>query len=134
MVQPVYATAQEWVDYSGLSAEPARAGYWLRRASRDIDVALFGAVYEVDDATQMPTDPDVVEAVQHATIEQADLLRTVDDPTGAKARWDSVSVGQVTYKRRSGGSGGSEVKVAAAAADILFLAGLTPQVWTSGGY
>lgn len=131
VVQPVYATAQEWVDYSELSAEPARASFWLRRASRDVDVALIGVVYEVDSVTQQPADADVAEALQQATIEQADYLRTANDPTGAKARWESASVGQATYKRRAGAAG-SEVKVASAAADILRLAGLTPQVWTSG--
>ncbi|GAA4928789.1 hypothetical protein GCM10023224_05110 [Streptomonospora halophila] len=131
VVQPVYATAQEWVDYSELSAEPARASFWLRRASRDVDVALIGVVYEVDSVTQQPADADVAEALQQATIEQADMLVAVNDPTGAKSRWDSVSVGQVTYKRR-GGSAGDDVKLSSAAADILRLQGLTPQVWTAG--
>ena len=129
MVQPVYATPEDLAAALGVDNPPPGAEVWLRRASRDLDMALFGVVYDVDAATQTPVDPDLVEAFRDAVCEQAEYLIAVDDPTGSKQRWESVSIGQVAYRLRSGSSG-EAVLVARRAHDILRLAGLVATVVT----
>jgi hypothetical protein len=123
VVQPVYATPEDLAEALGVDTPPAGAEAWLRRASRDLDAALIGAVYEVDEATQMPTDPDLVEAFRDACCEQASFLIDGGDATGAKAKYQTVAIGQVSYGRRAGAAG-DDVRVGPRALDILRLAGL----------
>ncbi|MBB5431344.1 hypothetical protein [Nocardiopsis composta] len=124
-MQPVYATPEELAAHLGLGAPPPRAEVTLKRASRDVDVALIGAVYDVDASTQMPADPEVAEALRDAVLEQADYLIVAADPTGAKSRWESASIGQVSYRLRAGAAG-ETVAIARRAHDVLRLAGLLP--------
>lgn len=64
-----YATVEQLIDDDVLGYTPVNAQQLLDRASRDIDYALLCSVYDVDSSGN-PTDPDVIEALREATLEQ----------------------------------------------------------------
>ncbi len=74
-----YASQQDLAD-AGLDPIPDNADLLLQRASRQIDRALFTAVYDI-------TDTDVVTALQQATVEQV---------LGTLAGGDSAGLGVAT--------------------------------------
>lgn len=103
------------------------------RASRIIDEALLGVIYDVDDATQMPTDPAVVTTLDEATAAQAAwmILTGDEDGTGAtpgtpqsatvgRASWSGMTQAQTGARLRSGAT------LAPEAGRILVVEGLVP--------
>ncbi|MFI8200034.1 hypothetical protein ACIF6K_26520 [Streptomyces sp. NPDC085942] len=123
----VYATPEQLADATGQPA-PADAVRLLTRASEDVDDALRTAVYDTD-ATGMPTDPDVRDALTAATCAQVEYVAAQGgDDTGAAGQWDSVSIGPVSMSGRKGGPVGSAVDIGPRALRTLTRAGLLPGV------
>jgi len=90
----LYATPADYSQYVGAGGViPARLDYQLRLASKVIDYAMTGAVYDTDPVTLLPTDPDVAAMMCEATCQQAEFQAEIDDPTGAKDRYDQVDHG-----------------------------------------
>ncbi|MER7697036.1 hypothetical protein [Streptomyces sp. NPDC096095] len=123
----VYATPEQLADATGRPA-PADAVRLLTRASEDVDDALRTAIYDTD-ATGMPTDPDVLDALAAATCAQVEYVAAQGgDDTGAAGQWDSVSIGPVAMSGRKGGPVGSAVDIGPRALRTLTRAGLLPGV------
>lgn len=123
----VYATPQQLADATGQPA-PADAARLLTRASEDIEDALRTAVYDTD-ATGMPTDLDVRDALAAATCAQVEYVTAQGgDDTGAAGQWDSVHIGPVAMSGRKGGPVGSAVDIGPRALRTLTRAGLLPGV------
>ncbi|MEV4091450.1 hypothetical protein [Streptosporangium saharense] len=125
----VYATAQDYADYTGKPA-PDGIDQALERASERIDELLMGAVYAVDPA-EMPTDLKVRQAVRRATCAQAAWSVAIGDPYGVATAFKSVSIGSVKLDR-AGGSGDGGSRYAQDAASILRAAGLLPGIVIDG--
>lgn len=123
-MQPVYATADDYEDYTG-QQPPADIGRRLARASERVDELLRSAWYPLDEATQMPTEPEHVEAIARATCAQAAWMKAVGDEYGVAAAFSDVSIGSVKLKR-AGGDNAGPARHAPDAASILQLAGLLP--------
>lgn len=80
MAAPVYATVDDWITYTGAPGEIEPR--YLAIASAQIDRALRGAVYDVDD-DDLPTDDDIAAAIRDATCAQTrPLLTPAGNPTG----------------------------------------------------
>ncbi|MEU4178198.1 hypothetical protein [Streptomyces sp. NPDC026589] len=123
----VYATPEQLADATGQPA-PADAVRLLTRASEDVEDALRTAIYDTD-ATGMPTDPDVRDALAAATCAQVEYVTAQGgDDTGAAGQWDSVSIGPVAMSGRKGGPVGSAVDIGPRALRTLTRAGLLPGV------
>lgn len=123
----VYATPEQLADATGQPA-PADAVRLLTRASEDVEDALRTAVYDTD-ATGMPTDPDVRDALAAATCAQAEYVAAQGgDDTGAAGQWGAVSIGPVSMSDRKGGPVGSDVDIGPRALRTLTRAGLLPGV------
>lgn len=102
----LYATSDDYTGWSGDTVTlPARLTYLLQVASQVIDMACVGAVYDTDDTTQLPTDPDVAALLCLATVQQVAFMIDIDDDTGVKQRMSNVSMGGLTITRASGMSG-----------------------------
>lgn len=115
-----YATPAEWTEYTGRTA-PTDATLRLRRASRNVDEELIGAVYDY-------SDPYVSAALRDATIEQADSLRGSAYPGGLPSAYGDVAIGSVRLGGRSAASTGAapgKVPFSQLARVILQTAGLT---------
>ncbi|MFD3902972.1 hypothetical protein HXS80_20505 [Streptomyces sp. CB04723] len=123
----VYATPEQLADATGQPA-PADAVRLLTRASEDVEDALRTAVYDTD-ATGMPTDPAVRDALAAATCAQVEYVAAQGgDDTGAAGQWDSVSIGPVSMAGRKGGPVGAAVDIGPRALRTLTRAGLLPGV------
>lgn len=126
-----YATVQELTDFLAPAAAPADAARLLDRASRDVDEAIITAVYDTD-ANGDPTDPDVLNALKAATLEQAAYRIAAGD--GGAGQWGQVTLGPANLTRRTDRIPPSEVTVGALGADahkVLKLAGLLGnEPWT----
>jgi hypothetical protein len=129
-----YATVAELDAYLGHITDQAERR--LDRASRLVDRELIAAIYD-------RADPDVVEALKAATLEQmADWDTSGADGTeaGDPGQWSTVSAGSIALGRgsRSGGSGGASAsttdRLCTQAALILQQAGLTGQGPIVGRY
>lgn len=130
----VYATAADYSQYVGAGGViPARLDYHLRLASQVIDLAMTGAVYDTD-ASGMPTDTDVAAMMCLATCQQVEAQAEIDDPTGAKDRFDSVSISGVSVHRAAGSAGNALPALCQQAALTLFNAGAIPGVARQGRY
>lgn len=130
----IYATADDYVQYAGDGATiPARLDYQLRLASQVIDYAMTGAEYDTDTAG-LPTDTDVAAMMCLATCQQVEAQAEIDDPTGAKDRFDSVSISGVSVHRVAGSAGGALPQLCQQAALTLFNAGAIPGVARQGRY
>lgn len=130
----VYATAADYTQWVGDGGViPARLDYHLRLASQVIDLAMTGAEYDTDDAG-MPTDTDVAALLCQATCQQVEAQAEIDDPTGAKDRYDSVSISGVSMHRVAGSAGNSLPVLCQQAAMTLFNAGAIPGVARQGRY
>ena len=113
MASRVYATA---ADVQRLVSITPSAGT-LRRASRDVDRMLRGAVYEVDE-NGMPTDPEVVELFVEMVAEQCVWYLELGDETGVAAL-SGGSIGQVTLPTvRGAGSNPADGLLAPRALDL----------------
>ncbi|MGW4305076.1 hypothetical protein [Streptomyces californicus] len=123
----VYATPEQLADATGHPA-PADAVRLLTRASEDVEDALRAAVYDTD-ATGMPTDPAVRDALAAATCAQVEYVTAQGgDDTGAAGQWGSVHIGPVTMSDRKGGPVGAAVDIGPRALRTLTRAGLLPGV------
>lgn len=95
----VYATSAQYESYTG-GAAPANVSVLLRVASRVVDYLLRGVVYDVD-AAGLPTDADVIQALQDATCAiAAECASTGALDSGGTQAWDSVSIGNVSLSGR----------------------------------
>ncbi|MEH0470881.1 hypothetical protein QA943_18835 [Streptomyces sp. B21-097] len=124
----VYATAEQLAEWTGKPA-PQDAARQLARASEDVDSALLTAVYATDSAG-MPTDPDVITALSDAVCALIEYrAETGDSGTGARDRWDSVSLGPASMSgRRDTGNRPGGVDLGDRAERALRRAGLLPGV------
>ncbi|MFH9430239.1 hypothetical protein ACH4JZ_18350 [Streptomyces sp. NPDC017615] len=124
----VYATPEQLTTWTG-QPPPAEAGRLLARASEDVDSALLTAVYETDDEG-LPTDPVVVQALADAVCALIEYRsETGDSGTGARDRWDSVSLGPASMSgRRAAVNQPGGVDLGDRAERALRRAGLLPGV------
>jgi hypothetical protein len=131
----VYATPADYTQYVGAGGViPARLDYHLRLASQVIDYAMTGAEYDTDTVTLLPTDTDVAAMMCLATCQQAEAQAEIDDPTGAKERFDAVSISGVSVHRVAGSAGGALPALCQQAALTLFNDGAIPGVARQGRY
>lgn len=131
----VYATAVDYQQYVGTGGViPARLDYHLQLASAVIDYAMTGAEYDADPVTNLPTDTDVASMMCLATCQQAEAQAEIDDPTGIKDRFDSVSISGVSMHRAAGSAGSALPQLCQQAALTLFNAGAIPGVARQGRY
>lgn len=125
MTTRVYATLADYRGYTGDQSTPdLRVTALLGRASSGpIDRALIGAVYATD-PQGYPTDAGLMDVVMKATCEQALFMVDLDDDTGAKARFTSVTVGNVSFQRAPNTAGTTRIPLAPMAMDLLQVAGV----------
>jgi len=84
---------------------PANAELVLRLASRVVDQLLIGRVYDVD-TTGLPTDPDVAQSLQDATVTIAhEVVERGTLEAGGTAEWQAVSIGSVSLSGRMESNG-----------------------------
>lgn len=124
----VYATPEQLTAWTGQPA-PADAERLLTRASEDVDSALLAAVYATDSAG-MPTDPEVTQALSDAVCALVEYRQEAGDSgTGARDRWDSVSLGPASMSgRKNTGNRPGGVDLGDRAERALKRAGLLPGV------
>ncbi|UIX33548.1 hypothetical protein [Streptomyces sp. GQFP] len=129
MARRLYATADDYLGWTGEQTAPADIARLIARASEDIDEALLTAVY-CTDAAGMPAHPEVIEALSNAVCAQIEYWQeTGDTGTGAAGRWDSVSLGPLSLSGRRGGpTYPGAVDLADRAHRALNRAGLLPGV------
>lgn len=131
----VYATSDDYASYLPPGrAVPADIDYQLRIASAVIDFAMTGCIYDTDDTTGLPTDPDVASMMCLATVQQAEYQEDADDNTGAKSMFDSVSISGVSMHRAAGTAGNTLPPLGQQAALTLFNASAIPTVARQGRY
>lgn len=94
----VYATAEDYTKWLGLTTPPEGLTRSLARASQLVDWLLVTAVYATDSAG-LPTDPDIREAVRDATCATVAWWEDTGDDTGAATRYTSAGIGSVTLSR-----------------------------------
>lgn len=93
----VYASAAQ---VAALVAISGTTETTLRRASRDVDDILVGAVYDVDEGG-LPTDPGVAEVLAEMVAEQVAWYEETGDTLGSAA--GGGSIGRVTLPDASRG-------------------------------
>lgn len=129
MTAPIYATAAE---YTAATGGGVVTDALLAQASGIIDELLIGAVYVVDEGTQIATDTATAELIRDATIAQAQWMDALGDTTGVgdTREVESASVGSVSF---SGARRTSTVAytssgraIAPGAVSILRVGGLLP--------
>lgn len=103
------------VDLAGapwrLSLDENTAEDYLLIASQCVEEATRTAVYDVDEQGA-PTEPRVIEAFRDATCALAAWFDETGDPSGASARFNSMSLGSFSI---SGGGTGAPTNTSAAA-------------------
>jgi hypothetical protein len=120
-----YAMADDYREWSGDQAtDSGQLTIVLNRASEVVDEMAAGALYDTD-GQGMPTAADVIDVFMRATCAQAQFMLELDDLTGAKATFSSVSVGSVSYAR-SGNGPGKGARYAPHAVTILTNADVLP--------
>ncbi|VXB82122.1 hypothetical protein [Aeromicrobium sp. 9AM] len=132
MTAPVYATLADyrnWLDDQTVDVSDAL----FARASEVIDEVLIGAVYAIDDNTQLPTLTAQIEAIRDATCAQVQwgLANGDTTGTGTATEWDSVAIGSVKLSGKktlasSPMTTRSGASVAPDAVRVLRIAGLLP--------
>ena len=126
MTVRVYATVADYQTWSGDVITPApRVSFLLARASEHIDRALVGAVYTID-PNGYPTDAMLLDVVNRAVCAQVAFLIDYDDDHGAKQRFQSVMVGNVSFQRAAGTAGNAQIPIGPNALDILRNSGALP--------
>lgn len=102
----------------------------LARATPLIEGLTFTARYDIDD-DGLPTNLDVSNAMRDAVCAQASWFDETGDPSGASARYNSLSLGSFSASGGGTGSGtnttASASRYAPEAVQILHNAGLTTQ-------
>lgn len=93
-----YANSTNLADFLQ-AAPPLDSDKQLRDATLELDFALKGALYDVDDDGE-PTDPMVIEAFRDACCAVVEWWEETGDPLGAAASYDSVSIGSAALSRK----------------------------------
>ncbi|GGO63202.1 hypothetical protein [Nonomuraea cavernae] len=124
---PTYATAEEYLDYTGQSG-PADIDRRLARASERVDELLAEAIYEVDDQ-EFALDPVLKKAMMQATCVQAAWTLAVGDEFGTASAFKDVSMGSVRLARVDS-KDGTAPRYAQDAVSILLRAGFLIAVMT----
>ncbi|XUM01227.1 hypothetical protein ACQ86F_31605 [Streptomyces venezuelae ATCC 10712] len=116
----VYATVEQYEEYTGTVPAPAGTAALLGRASRMLDrLVLRYCLYSVDPAG-LPTHPLVAEAFAAAVCAQVAWWGDVGDPSGSDAvGWGSVAIGSVQLGR----------SVTAVSGEDAPARQLAPEVW-----
>lgn len=126
MTVRVYATVADYQAWSADTITPtARVTFLLSRASEQVDRAMVGAVYTVD-PNGYPVDAMLLDVMNRATCAQVAFLVDYDDDQGAKQRFQSVTVGNVTFQRAAGTAGLAQIPIGPNTLDILRNAGALP--------
>lgn len=102
---PVYATEADLTGWlpSGVAPEAGDADRLLARASDLLDTdVLYAAVYEVDTATSLPTDPDVIDAFRDAACAQVEYWLEVGEDIDTSGPVQGVSIGSVNIQYGAG--------------------------------
>lgn len=122
----VYATLDAYRAWSGDAITPdLLVSVTLQRASEDIDNALIGAVYQVNQ-NGMPVDAMVIDAISRACCAQCAYLLADNDPTGVKHQYTSTNVGGVQAVRAASTVAPQFPLLAPRAAQILHITGVLP--------
>lgn len=126
----VYATSSDLAAYLGYT--PSNADQLLGRASLVIDGLLIGAWYDTD-TDDLPTEPEVAEALEDATVAQAAAWAEGHGSVYGGGGYDQVQIGSVQLARFKGGGSANTavtqvdgVQVAPAAVTALRVTGLLP--------
>lgn len=101
----MYANTGDWAAYTG---EAPKAGLpkLMRRATLDVRRVTKCAVYEVDD-DKLPTDADLLQALQDAVCEQASYCIDSGRAKGIVSPTTSFSLGKLSRSTGGGASAGS---------------------------
>lgn len=105
MATRVYATEAEYLAFTDTTEAPAKLARLLASASRVVDYLLTARRYDVDDTTELPTDPDDAAAMRDATCviaAEASELGLLEP--GTSFQWESVSIGSVALSNLQGSS------------------------------
>ena len=139
MALPSYATPEELAEHLAPDPAPADpvAERLLVRASRDVRRATVSARYETDDEGA-PTDADILEAMQTATLEQAAwrIENGEEEGISGGGAVTSATIVGVLVTAGGAGSGGTPETVGGLAYQawlVLSEAGLTGQPPDTGG-
>lgn len=123
----IYATAQEYLDYTG-QAGPADIDRRLARASERVDELLSNAIYDTND-DGIVLDPVLKTAMTQATCAQAAWTLAVGDEFGTASAFKDVSMGSVRLSRADSKTGEAP-RYAQDAVSILLQAGFLIAVMT----
>lgn len=123
----VYATTQDLTAELGYT--PDNADQLLERASLLVDRLLIGARYATDDQGE-PTDTDVADALERATVAQAAAWAEGHGSTFGGGGYDRATIGSVTLSNYAGSSSSQlevdGVQVTPGTLSVLRVAGLLP--------
>lgn len=108
----LYATTQDFENWTGVMPAPDNTELLLRLAGIEVDAMLLTALYDTD-GQGMPTDPAVVTALRDATCAQAQWTDETGNTTGAASYVRSLSLGSFSMAGGGGGAGGGGMAPAA---------------------
>ena len=122
-----YATVSDLQAWLAPEPAPENAVRLLTRASTAIDRALYGLAYDRDD-------PDVLQTLSDACVQQVQWAIDRDDETGAQEDLASMSTGGRSFSRfASKERAGAPPRLCQSAADVLLTSGhFHAFVWTVG--
>jgi hypothetical protein len=98
---PIYANLAEYRDWlEDQTAEVSPALF--ARASEVIDEVLIGALYAINDDTQLPTATAIMDALRDATCAQVQYMAAVGDTTGTgtTTSWGNIKIGSVALSEK----------------------------------
>ncbi|WP_433235526.1 hypothetical protein ACQPYK_25490 [Streptosporangium sp. CA-135522] len=124
---PTYATAEQYLDYTGQSG-PADIERRLARASERVDELLANAIYETDEQG-FARNAGERDAMTRATCAQAAWTLAVGDEFGTSSAFKDVSMGSVRLARVDS-KDGLAPRYAQDAVSILLRAGFLIAVMT----
>ncbi|WP_219470821.1 hypothetical protein [Nonomuraea rhizosphaerae] len=124
---PTYATAQDYIDYTG-TAGPDDITRRLTRASERVDEMLSNAIYETT-AEGIAVDAVLKDAIMRATCAQAAWTLAVGDEFGTASAFKDVAMGSVRLARADSKTGEAP-RYAQDAVSILLAAGFLIAVMT----
>lgn len=123
----VYATAADYLAYTGDAATSGpRLARLLTLASTIVERPLMTAVYATD-PQGYPAGAELVDTLMKATCEQVAYMAEVGDDTLAAARFESVAIGNMSFKRAAGSTAPVLPPVAPMALSLLQQIGVLPQ-------
>jgi hypothetical protein len=106
-----YATEADLTAEYPDTVHPANVARLLKVASAVVDTALAGVVYDVD-ASDLPTDADVTEAMMVATCAiVAEWVALAAAEAGASQQWESVAIGNVSLSTLQGASATDSLRI-----------------------